>query len=769
MRKGRWRVLIAVVTLATPVPALATGVPIDGFLPLVGISLSREFIDDLSFAPVASTSIGGPQLGSGGLPRYDVALLDTGAAVSILNTPSQAAFGLYDPYTGEGGSDGFRGAYQITIGGATGFVDGDISDMLGLYAGGLQSRTAEGSALTLNNSALLGQTNTSIVVVPPESDLPNVLGLSFLSQYATRIRSDLPQIFQLAGETVRTPSIEFFPRGSGGLGISRKAPLSLNGATPVTPQHVFDILNLNLDEPWENPFAPTFVSGGLFLNVNIEDDLAGDGGSLTNFELFFDTGASVTVVSELNASRLGFDVLEDEPEFTLAVVGSGGTRLDVPGFFADKFTIQAIGGSIVANNVPIIVLDIADPSDPLNVIDGFVGTNLLSGRNLVIDPNPAIEGGPSAGLYISDPVTVQKNWTTTSSSSNWSTGGNWNGGTAPTTLGIANVRHVTGGNQTAVVNSDATAWEVNVSGGDSATMTVRIESGARLTTYSGVNVEQGGVLQLAGGTLDAQYVEVAGGTLSGSGFIATGSGPIPGQVENRGGIVAPGNGVGTLEIEGRFANLAVGILAIELGGNVAGSGYDQIVVHGGATLGGKLAVSLIDLGAGMFAPAVGSAFTILTASEGISGAFDTFDLPAGYSWNVSYNANSVVLAVASFSLPGDYNGNGVVDAADYTVWRDHLGTNFDLNGNGNETGGSAGVVDQADYTYWKSHFGQGAGAGAVGSAIAATAVPEPAAPVLALAGVAVAWPRRTRRILTAAKHVTPQTPAWRASINSCLS
>jgi hypothetical protein len=33
-------------------------------------------------------------------------------------------------------------------------------------------------------------------------------------------------------------------------------------------------------------------------------------------------------------------------------------------------------------------------------------------------------------------------------------------------------------------------------------------------------------------------------------------------------------------------------------------------------------------------------------------------------------------------LPGDYNGDGVVNAGDYTVWRDTLGTEFDLNGNG---------------------------------------------------------------------------------------
>ena len=58
---------------------------------------------------------------------------------------------------------------------------------------------------------------------------------------------------------------------------------------------------------------------------------------------------------------------------------------------------------------------------------------------------------------------------------------------------------------------------------------------------------------------------------------------------------------------------------------------------------------------------------------------------------------------------GDYNGNGIVDAADYTIWRDTLGSTTDLCANGDNTGASAGVIDQADYTFWKSKFGATSG------------------------------------------------------------
>jgi hypothetical protein len=67
-------------------------------------------------------------------------------------------------------------------------------------------------------------------------------------------------------------------------------------------------------------------------------------------------------------------------------------------------------------------------------------------------------------------------------------------------------------------------------------------------------------------------------------------------------------------------------------------------------------------------------------------------------------------------LVGDYSGNGIVDAADYVVWRSTLGSTTDLRANGDNTGASAGVIDQADYSVWRSNFGNtasGSGSGAV--------------------------------------------------------
>ena len=81
------------------------------------------------------------------------------------------------------------------------------------------------------------------------------------------------------------------------------------------------------------------------------------------------------------------------------------------------------------------------------------------------------------------------------------------------------------------------------------------------------------------------------------------------------------------------------------------------------------------------------------------------------------------------SVDGDYNGDGVVDQADYTLWRNTLGstTNLAADGNGDN------VVNVADYLYWKARFGDGFSA--LGASAGLVAVPEPATSLMAVAAL----------------------------------
>lgn len=73
-------------------------------------------------------------------------------------------------------------------------------------------------------------------------------------------------------------------------------------------------------------------------------------------------------------------------------------------------------------------------------------------------------------------------------------------------------------------------------------------------------------------------------------------------------------------------------------------------------------------------------------------------------------------------LAGDYNGDGVVDAADYTVWADNLGSMIDLDADGSGNG----TIDEADYTIWASNFGN-----TLPGSVSTTVIPEPTSVMLA--------------------------------------
>lgn len=77
-------------------------------------------------------------------------------------------------------------------------------------------------------------------------------------------------------------------------------------------------------------------------------------------------------------------------------------------------------------------------------------------------------------------------------------------------------------------------------------------------------------------------------------------------------------------------------------------------------------------------------------------------------------------------LPWDYNQNGVVDAADYTMWRDALGapdptgTGLFINADRDDS------VDQTEYDAWAFHFGESLTSPGTGGVAGGGIVPEPA-------------------------------------------
>jgi hypothetical protein len=97
---------------------------------------------------------------------------------------------------------------------------------------------------------------------------------------------------------------------------------------------------------------------------------------------------------------------------------------------------------------------------------------------------------------------------------------------------------------------------------------------------------------------------------------------------------------------------------------------------------------------------------------------------------------SVALAPAAPLLAGDYNDDGIVDTADYIVWRKNFGGSFLPN----ETV-TPGSVDEDDYDVWIANFGQPGDSGS-GADNPLGQVPEPASLVLLLLPLGVVVHRR---------------------------
>ena len=123
--------------------------------------------------------------------------------------------------------------------------------------------------------------------------------------------------------------------------------------------------------------------------------------------------------------------------------------------------------------------------------------------------------------------------------------------------------------------------------------------------------------------------------------------------------------------------------------------------------------------ANLLLPAAGTYFARIT------GADDTVQL-----YQLALTPTQVLL--------GDYNNNGVVDAADYSVWRNSQGQNVTL-GTGAD-GNFDGQITAADFSVWRSNFGKTLSSGSgTGSLFADSNVPEPGTFCLAALGIALVF------------------------------
>jgi hypothetical protein len=174
-------------------------------------------------------------------------------------------------------------------------------------------------------------------------------------------------------------------------------------------------------------------------------------------------------------------------------------------------------------------------------------------------------------------------------------------------------------------------------------------------------------------------------------------------------------------------DLLVGLLDT----NVEGNGFDSLnfqISREGAVVVNQTFLTVADavnyfdtkvlnLGSNSVLNVAGNLDLVFTMS------LTTNDVGAGFYFDMVFGNSTLNAAL----IPGDYDRNGIVNSADYNVWRSSFGsvTALDADGNAN------GVVDAADFVLWRNHMGEGS----LGSSIEDRGVPEPCTLLMIMVGI----------------------------------
>ncbi len=206
--------------------------------------------------------------------------------------------------------------------------------------------------------------------------------------------------------------------------------------------------------------------------------------------------------------------------------------------------------------------------------------------------------------------------------------------------GASVIGAVTNNSTLAFNNSNALTFANAVTGTGGVTQTGSGRTNLTgASTYSGPTTVSAGTLAVNGSIASA--VTVAGGSLGGNGTVGA-------TTIQSGGSIAPGNSIGTLHINGAFTANAGSIYQLEA--DPASNASDLILVNGSASIASGAKLNVTANPAGTFQN--GARYTILTASGGVTGAYDApAPLSQYLAFQESQDANNLYLTVVQTGDP----------------------------------------------------------------------------------------------------------------------
>jgi autotransporter-associated beta strand protein len=304
-------------------------------------------------------------------------------------------------------------------------------------------------------------------------------------------------------------------------------------------------------------------------------------------------------------------------------------------------------------------------------------------------------------------------------------------------------------------DSGANTTPVNIAAGGVQPNIVTINNTSTTYVFSGGDIKGssvggGGALYLSGTgpvTIDSNYTaagpiranKTGAGTTTFNGAItaATSLSVSGGTVTLAGANTYTGNNTvngGTLAVSGASATLGTGNTTVNAGTLDIMAGVVNAIADS-ATL-SVLAAGQVSLGTGIndvlsLLTLAGTDFTSGTYGSTTSGATNT-----GLANPDDFFSGTGILTVSAPGLPGDYNEDDVVDAADYVIWRKR---NPDPTGPALPNDNTAGVGPD-DYDRFVENFGEATGGGGNGGG-----VPEPGTIAMAMIAIFAASAVNRRR------------------------